>query len=217
MSARVWPSREEWQAKAEYAVRTSCTMYERLDRVQGHTDWSTLAEDQEAEDLAFAAAGTLRSLLTAEIDELRQLLPDRPKTAHQRGKWAVALGEEAYETAINLGALEQIRTELHRARAAKNWREIAWQLGRVRHSYSAIQLPARLIEADDRLQVIFDRMDTRRRKAAEEVEQAAVDREIARRATDQAWAEEMERRAAIDHPRVIRVGQTPPIEGERVT
>lgn len=217
MTARAWPSREEWQAKAEYAVRTSCTMYERLDRQQPNTVWITLAEDREVEDLAFTAAGTLRSLLTAEINRLRRLHPDRPSTAHQRAKWAAGLSEEAWETATNLGALEQMRTEIHRARTAENWREVAWQLNRIHRSYSGIQLPVELAEADDRIQAVFSLVDERRREAAVKVERAAVAAEVARRATDEAWAQELERRAAIDHPRVIRVGQTPPIEGDQVT
>lgn len=206
MTSRAWPSREEWQAKAEYAVRTGCTMYERLDRAQPGAVWITLAEDREVDDLAFAAAGTLRSLLTEEINRLRRLHPDRPKTAHQRAKWAAGLSDGAWETALNLGALEQMRTEIHRARTAENWREVAWQLNRIHRHYPDIQLPAELAQADDRMQAIFDLVDARREKAAKELEQATVDAEIARRASDEAWAQELERRAAIDNPRVIRMG-----------
>jgi len=217
MSGRAWPSREEWQANAAYAVRTFCTMYERLDKAQPDTVWYSLAEDQEFEDLAFSAAGALRTLLTAEIDDLRRLLPDRPKTAHQRAQWSSQLSEEAYETAVNLGALEQIRTELRRARSAGNWASICWELGRLRDHYPAIRLSADLLKAHDRMLELRELADARRKAAAEAIEQSAVDREVARRATDEAWAKELERRAAIDHPRVIRVGQTSPSKGDQVT
>ena len=99
-----------------------------------------------------------------------------------------------------------MRTEIHRARTSENWREVAWQLNRIHRHYPDIQLPAELARADDRMQAIFDLVDARREKAAKELEQAAVDAEIARRATDEAWAQELERRAAIDNPRVIRMG-----------
>lgn len=201
--SRNWPSREEWQAKAEYAVRTACTKYERLDRAQPDTVWYSLAEDQEYETLAFGAAGTLRTLLTAEIRELRRLLPDRPKTAHQRGKWSAGLTEEAYETAINLGALEQIRAELHRARTAKHWGTVCWELGRLREHYSAIPLSESLLKAHDRMLTLQGQAEKRREEAADAIEQSAIEREVARRATDEAWRKELERRERVESPRVI--------------
>lgn len=217
MSARVWPSREEWQAKAEYAVRTACTKWERLERLQPDTVWSSLAEDQEFEDLARPAAAQIRFLLTPEIGRLRSLLPDRPKEGRDRNAWFVALEGQAYEDACNLGALEEMRRDVERARRKQHWGSVCWELGRIRNHYSAIALPAELVKAHDRMLELQAAMEKRRDDAADAVQQAAIDREIARRSTDEAWAQELERRADIDRPRVIRVGQTPPIEGEQVT
>jgi hypothetical protein len=217
MSPRVWPSREEWQAKAEYAVRTACTKYQRLERAQPDTVWFSLAEDQEFEDLAAPAAGEFRRLLTAEINRLRALLPDRPKEGRSRNAWFVALEGQAYEVACNLGALEEMRRDVQRARQKEHWGVICWQLGRVRDHYAEIRLPSHLLDAHSRMVKLQASAEARREKAANAIQQSAIEREIAWRATDEAWAQELERRAAIDHPRVIRVGQTSPIGGDQVT
>ncbi|MGW8702300.1 hypothetical protein ACWGOK_36165 [Streptomyces eurythermus] len=217
MTARAWPSREEWQAKAEYAVRTACTKYERLDRAQPDTVWFSLAEDQEFEDLAAPAAAKFRALLTAEINRLRELLPDRPKEGRARNAWFVALEGQAYEDACNLGALEEMRRDVQRARREEHWGVVCWQLGRVRNHYKQITLPSHLTEAYSRMVKLQASAEKRREEAADAIQRSAIEREIARRATDEAWAQELERRAAIDHPRVIRVGQTPPIKGDQVT
>ena len=211
MTARAWPSREEWQAKAEYAARTSCTKYERLERLQPNTTWSSLAEDQEFEELAAPAAVQIRALLTPEIERLRSLFPDRPDKTRARGLWFVALEGQAYEDACNLGALEEMRRDVERARRAKHWGSVCWELGRIRNHYTAITLPDGLLKAHDRMLELQAAAEKRRDAAADAAEQAAVDREVARRATDEAWAKELERRAAIDHPRVIRVGRPHPL------
>lgn len=217
MTARAWPSRDEWQAKAEYAVRTACTKYERLDRLQPDTVWSSLGEDVEFEELAAPAAFQIRALLTPEIVRLRALFPERPSKTRARGLWFVALEGQAYEDACNLGALEEMRREVERARRQQRWGHVCWELGRLRNHYTAITLPYSLVKAHDRMLQLQAAAEQRREAAADAAEQAAVAREVSWRATDEAWAQELERRAAIDHPRVIRVGQTPPIEGDRVT
>jgi hypothetical protein len=203
---REWPSREEWQAKAEYAVRTACTMYERLDRLQPDTCWSSLAEDVEMEELARPAAVELRRLLTAEIDRLRALLPDRPKHTKPRVAWFLALEGARYEDAVNLSALERMRTDVQRAVRNEAWGGVAWPLGRLRKSYPAILLTDDLLAAHDRMEELSAAAAERRRAAAQAAEDAAVAREVARRATDEAWEQELERRREIESPRVIRYG-----------
>lgn len=204
MSEHQWPSRAEWQAKAEYAVRTSCTMYERLDRLQPGTVWSSLGEDIEMEELAKPAAAQLRRLLTAEIGRLRAKLPDRPTNSRLRAAWFVALEGERYEDACNLGSLEQMRAALQKEVRNGAWGGVAWQLGRVRQHYRAIQLPDDVLAAHDRMQELSGSAQERRRVAAQAAEDAAVAREVARRATDEAWEKELERRVRVESPRVIR-------------
>ncbi|MFB7359637.1 hypothetical protein [Streptomyces gardneri] len=218
MTARAWPSREEWQAKAEYAVRTGQTLYERLDRLQPDTNWWSLGEETELEELASTAAPEMRRLLTAEINRLRELMPERPAPGRKRAAWFVALEGEAYDNACNLGALEEMRTDVQRARQKHAWGGIVWHLGRIRSHYPAVTLPEQLLTAHDRMTELTASADERRKQAAIAAEQAAVDKEIARRATDKAWAKELERRATIDHPRIIRVGQqTAPSKDDQMT
>lgn len=217
MTGRAWPSREEWQAKAEHAVRTACTKYERLERANPGAYWYSLAEDQEFEDLAEPAARRLRPLLTAEIERLRALLPDRPVASRARVQWFTALEDRAYEDACSLGALEEMRREVEKARRSQEWLTISWHLGRIHKHYAQIALPADLVAAHDRMTVLHHSAEVRREKAADEIEQSAIAREIRRRATEEAWASELERRAAADNPRVIRVGaQTSPMTGDQV-
>lgn len=217
MTSRAWPSREEWQAKAEYAVRTACTKYERLDQLQPDAMWSTLAEDAEFEELALPAAAQIRTLLTPEIARLRELLPSRPDKTRARAAWFVALEGQAYEDACNLGALEAMRREVHRARREKHWGHVCWELGRLRRHYPSVVLPEDLLKAHDRMLELQGALHKRRDAAAEAAEQAAVDAEVVRRATDEAWAKELERRAAIDHPRDIHVGHNQLRDGDRMT
>lgn len=204
MTGRAWPSREEWQAKAEYAVRTFCTRYERLDRAQPDTVWFSLAEDIEFEELAVPAAAELRRLLTTEINRLRAKLPGRPAKSRALSAWFVELEGQAYEDACSLGALEGMRTDVQRARRNQLWTAVAWHLRRVRKHYTQIVLPDSLASACDRMVELMDVATARRAEAARAVEQSAIAKEVARRATDEAWQQEIERRANIDSPRVVR-------------
>ena len=217
MSARAWPSRGEWHANAALAVRTFCTKYERLEKAQPGTVWASLAEEREFEDLAGPAAKLIRALLTPEIARLRALVPDRPSGSRARVSWFVALEGQAYEDACNLGALEEMRREVERARRERRWGTVAWELGRLRKSYPAVTLPAGLVAMHDRLKELQDLAEARRDAAADAIELASVDREVERRRTDEAWASELDRRAEIESPRVVRVGQTSPVKGDQMT
>lgn len=55
-----WPTREEWQAKAEHAARTSCFAHERVSN--DPSDWLT---DQELSDGHALAAKVVRATRTA--------------------------------------------------------------------------------------------------------------------------------------------------------
>jgi hypothetical protein len=219
MTSRAWPSRAEWQANAEQAVRTFCTPSERLERINPNAVWSMLGEDIEFEELATAAAKAVRPLLTREIDRLRAALPDRPAAGRPRVAWFVELDDQRYEDACNLGALEEMRRNLQRAARDGNWGEIAWEVGRLFDHYQpAISLGPTLCSAIERMRALSASAEARHDQAARDAVDAAVSAEIARRATDEAWQQELERRASIDSPRVIRVGaQTSPSKGDQVT
>lgn len=212
MSAYAWPSREEWAAKAEYAVRTFCTPDERLEQALPGANWMTLSQEEEMETLATAAAKSVRPLLTAEIARLRLLLPDRPARTHARGLWFVELEGERYEAACNLGALEEMRRSIARAVRQENWVMIAWETGRLCDHYPAVTPPTEVAEAVGRMRAIDGEVRARRTAKAAEFTDAAVAAEIERRASDAGWEQELERRARIDGARngvtIHRIGAT---------
>lgn len=189
-------------AKAEYSVRTFCAPYERLPR---DAVFSTPDEDTRALAAAQAAAVAVRPLLTAAIADLKTRFPDRPKSGRARINWLLALEGEGWDTACYLSALEEKRRDI--ARHAKNgaWGGIRWELDKLDQNYPTVTLTPDLLRALGVLNDIHDRVSERRRAAAQALEDEAVAHRIAYRATDEAWAKELERRAAIDSPRVIRI------------
>ena len=219
MTGRAWPSREEWQASAEKAVRTFCTPSERLARINPGARWSTLDEDIEFEELATKAAKDVRPLLTQEIGRLRQTLPDRPAAGRPRMAWFIELEGQRYEDACTLGDLEEMRRDIQRAVRDSNWGTAAWEVGRLfDHYHPAITMSLALCNAVQRMRALSAAAQERHDQAAREAVDAAVAAEVARRATEEAWQKELERRADIDSPRVILVGaQTSPSKGDQVT
>lgn len=205
MSTYPWPSREEWAAKAEYAVRTFCTPHERLDQAFPGAHWPTLAEDTEMEELATTAAKTVRPLLTAEIGRLRELLSDRPAKGRARADWFCGLEGKPWKDACNLAGLEGIRATLARAVRDEHWGTIASELGRVYDNYPDITLPADVVAAVDRLRAIGFAINRRINEMAERLVDEAVGAEVAKRATDEGWAKELERRARIDGGPMVTV------------
>lgn len=203
--AAVWPSRAEWQAAAEYSVRTSCTPLERLERLERGVVWSTLAEDVELEELARSTAKALRPILRAEIGRLRAGFPDRPSTASTRGPWLVDLDNGRYEAACNLAGVEGIRREVARAVREEQWATVAWHGGRLRRHYPEITLDGPLLTALDRMDAILGAATARRDAAAHDAVEAAVAAAVAYRATDEGWAQELRRRERIDEARAGRI------------
>ena len=205
MSAYPWPSREEWAAKAEQWVRTFCTPDERLEQAFPGAHWPTLAEDTEMEELATSAAKATRPLLTVEIQRLKGLLPDRPPKGRARADWFIGLEGERWKNACDLAGLEGIRSSIARAVRDEHWGTIAWELGRLYDNYPGITLPADVVAAVDRLRAIGFAVHARRAKEADRLVEEAVAREVAKRATDEGWAKELERRARIDSGPLVTI------------
>ena len=201
-AGRAWPSRAEWAAKAEYAARTFCTRWERLPK---DARFITDAEETEARELGCTAGKTLRPLLTAEIDRLRALLPDRPEKSRERAAWLYDLPEGRYKLACDLAALEDMRRTVARAVREDGWGHVRWTLGRLRRHYP-VMLAGGLDVALDRLEAIGTAVQARRDAEAQRLEDEAVAREVARRVTDEAWVQELEWRAQVESPRVVRYG-----------
>jgi len=198
-----WPTREEWQAKAEYHIRTVCTRWERL---PADARFITDAEEVEARAWATDAAKRLRPALTAEINRLRALVPDRPAKTRERAAWFYDLPEDRYKVATDLAALEDMRRTVARAAREDGWGHIAFTLGRLYRHYARVMLDAGLDDVCEQLNARVVAVEARRDADARRLEDEAIAREVARRATDEAWAKELERRARVEQPRVIRVG-----------
>lgn len=205
MSAYPWLSREEWAAKAEYSVRTFCTPDERLEQAFPGAHWPTLAEDTEMEELATSAAKTVRPLLTAEIQRLKGLLPDRPPKSRARADWFCGLEGKPWKDACNLAGVEGIRASLARAVRDEHWGTITWELGRLYDNYPDITLPPDVVAAVDRLRAIGLAVNARRTKEADRLVEEAVAAEVAKRATDEGWAKELGRRARIDDGPLVAI------------
>lgn len=62
MTARPWPTREEWAAKAEYSVRTACYTNQRVS--SNPTAWITTNELAQARQLAEKVIRATRTALT---------------------------------------------------------------------------------------------------------------------------------------------------------
>ncbi|UQA95689.1 hypothetical protein [Streptomyces halobius] len=195
MSAtRQWPTRAEWQASAEYAVRTRCPA---VDRLPADAVFHTPEEAAEARMLARAAAGQARPALTAAITALRARLPDRPAAGRARVAWFLALDADREAVAEELAALESSRTRLARAAREEHLGAVLDELQRLLRS-SAVTPPEALPASAARLQELADAATVRRDQAAEAALQEAIAAEVARRCTDEVWEKELERRARVE-------------------
>lgn len=198
---RQWPTREEWQAKAEYSVRTLCTRWERIPE---GTRFITDAEEAEAIVWAVDAAKRVRPALTAEINRLRALVPDRPEKSRERTAWLCNLPEGRWEVATNLSALEEMRRTVARAARENDWGHIAFTLGRLHRGYARIMLDTGLDDVYERLASLAVAVDARREAEARRLEDEAIAREVALRATDEGWQKELEWRARVERPLITR-------------
>ncbi|MFD5881036.1 hypothetical protein [Streptomyces yangpuensis] len=203
MPERQWPSREEWQARAEYAVRTWCPA---ADRLPEDAVFSTPAEDAEALALIGVAAAGARSVATAAIGVLRERLPGRPSVGRARIAWFLDLDAETEVLASELAQLESARTRL--ARAVRTGHQ-GMALEELRHITDSptVEVPAEVAAAVARLGELGAVAAARRARAADEAQQKAIAAEIDRRRTDEAWALELERRRRAEAgPVIVRYG-----------
>jgi hypothetical protein len=194
---RIWPTREEWAAKAEYSVRTRCTARERLPK---DAVFITDAEAVRARELAATAAKLIRPMLTAEIDRLTALVPPKPKgrRTSEHNAWFLALPDEHHGNACNLAGLIDMRKQFAKDGREGGWGNIAWELSRIDKHYPAIPLRDGLLDAYTELAEIHDAVAERTDAEAKRLEDEAVARAVAVRSSDVGWAKELKRRAEID-------------------
>jgi hypothetical protein len=176
LTTRIWPTREEWAAKAEYSVRTVCYTSQRVSRFP--MDWLTEEQFLDARRLVEAIVKATRR----EINRAVRETPDNREVLGYRLQLnAAARGAKALYLEVN--------------KLAQDWSRIATVAG---HMGAAPEEAAKLSE-------LCAEMLKRRDTAAQADLDAAIEREIAKRNSDEGWAAELERRASIEAgPRVTR-------------
>ncbi|MFJ2752708.1 hypothetical protein [Streptomyces sp. NPDC087297] len=202
MPVRQWPGREEWQARAEYAVRTWCPP---RDRLPADAVFSTAAEEAEALTLVRDAAARARPAATAAIAVLRGQLPGQPAAGRARIAWFLDLDDATEAVASELAQLESSRTRLARALRSGHQGEALEELRHIA-SCPTVEVPAEVTSCLVRLSELAALAEARCNRAAEEALQKAIAAEVARRRTDEAWAHELERRDRVEAgPVVVRI------------
>ncbi|MFF0409114.1 hypothetical protein ACFYUY_01595 [Kitasatospora sp. NPDC004745] len=177
MSHRFWPAREEWAAKAEHYARSACYTDQRVSRFP--LDWLTVDQLVEARRLVAEIVKATRTAINRAVrsagdDTQRQVALDCRAQLNSANKTATALYQE-------VGMLAQ-----------------AWA-----HIAGAARVMGAAGPATDRLDELATEMRTKRDAAARAALDDAVNREIARRNSDEGWAAELERRARIEAGPVI--------------
>jgi hypothetical protein len=191
-----WPTREEWMADAERHVRQACYPSERIPNEIEH--YLSAAELAERDRLRVEIATATRPLLTAEINRLRAEFPDLPTRGRDRIRWLVALDDtdpERAELAAGIPHLEADRRTLTRYLRNGDTGPYGNPLAgsAITERADPVQL-ARLRELDELYR-------QRHAEAAETATREAVEREVARRRTDEAWQHQRQLWARIDHVR----------------
>ncbi len=156
-----WPTREEWQAEAERAERTSRHAAERVP--SDPADWLIREELAEARALAAKVVRQARAALTTAGNAAH-----RP-TLNEYGREAA--DPDAGVTALTCA-----------------WRSIL----RIADEQGQLSTPETA-----RLRQVYEELTTSHREGAQAAEDQAVRAAVAYRATDEAWAEELRRRARV--------------------
>lgn len=177
--SRMWPSRAEWAAFAEHAVRTACYPLERVP--EGAEHYLTPEEYAERERLFVEVSTAARPILTREINRLAALPLD-------------------VSTGSRLSVLRNAR--LHIGRRARGEPEPRRGSALSAPDPTVLSTEVADLLRDlpgwDRLHQLETRYEHARQEAADQAVRDAVAREIARRNSDEGWAKELERRARID-------------------
>ena len=172
MTARVWPSREEWAAKAEHSVRTACYPAQRVSNQPAA--WLTAEQLTEA-------AGLVDQIVKAGRREINRRLR--------------STGSETERAAL-LGHRSQLNAAAREARQyLPEVDELAHAWGRILQVSRALGVAA---EETRHLDALCCVMWQSRNDAAWEALQAAIDRTVAERNSDAGWAKELKRRARVE-------------------
>jgi hypothetical protein len=180
MAQYPWPTRDEWAAKAEYSVRTSCYLSQRVSDFP--SEWLTFDQLMEARRLVAAIVKTARTAINREARAA--------KANDDEERLRIVLGARAQ---LNDGNKYSLALYREADRLAQAWTNIA----------GAAHTAGTGGPEADRLNSLAVEMLSNRNAAAKADLEAAIAREIAKRNSDEGWAAELERRARIDAGPVI--------------
>lgn len=202
--SRDWPSREEWAARAEHAVRTACYPMERVP--EGAENYLSEDEVAEMDRLYVELSKSARAPLTAEIKRLLGTLPSPPPARPlDRSHWYDTLTPTQQGAWQVVQQLRNARLEIGRRANGQTYKLLTWMRSPLDYSVlspiAAPHLPdqvslARLAE----LEALYTSL---REVAADAALAAAIARTVAERNSDEGWAKELERRARLDGNHVI--------------
>jgi hypothetical protein len=172
VAQRVWPTREEWAAKAEQYVRTTCYTSQRVSRFP--LDW--LTSDQ--------------------LIEARRLVAEIVKVTRREINRVVRTTEDGDEQQVALNCRTQLNAANKTATALyKEADSLGQAWARICTSADVMGVAS---EQADQLAAIGTEMLQKRDDAAKAELDAAIEREKVKRASDEGWQQELERRASIE-------------------
>lgn len=193
----VWPTRDEWAAQAEYSVRTSCYLHERVSPNPLH--WITAEELAETRTLIAEILPIARRGLNRAIRPLLAEFADQPKSGGFYD-WYDTLTPERFARFEEYQSLRSHRTHLNASarESAHDWNDVqhlAVLWSRIRSAADKVGAAPELVQ---RLGEISAKMVAARDAAAEADLANSVAKRIAERNSDAGWAKELKRRAEID-------------------
>lgn len=192
MTGSPWPTREQWAAAAEHAVRTACYAIERVP--EGAEHYLTGDEFAERDRLYVALSTAVRRPLTAEIKRLSSLLPSPPPDHPLvRNSWYRNLLPQQQAIWQQIGALRTARLDIGRRAKGQPY-------GLMHYSVLSPEVGPFVADAEglDRLAALEAKYLRLRKQAAQEALDAAIAAAVAERNSDEGWAKELRRRARID-------------------
>ncbi|MFB8236116.1 hypothetical protein ACFC58_06150 [Kitasatospora purpeofusca] len=157
-----WPTRDQWQAEAERAERTSRAALTRVS--SDPAEWLTPEELTEA-----------RRLAAAVVRQARKALVTTGNVAHRP-----TLNEHGREAATDHAEVIDLTYA---------W----WSILRIAAEQGNLSTPE-----TERLRAVHTDLSAKHRQAAQAAEDEAVRRAVEYRATEEAWQEELTRRARVE-------------------
>ncbi|QMU78892.1 hypothetical protein GXW83_27505 [Streptacidiphilus sp. PB12-B1b] len=191
------PTREKWTADAEHHVRTLCMPSERVSSQPA--DWLNADELAELQALIPAILKTARTALNRAIRPHLHAFDDEPR-GYGWYDWRDALTPEQRAGFDQLCNARRDRTHLNAVvrRATGAWADVDTVTAGVGDLVHAVRTYGQPDPDTERLAELGHALSERRSTAAQEATEQAVQQEVARRQTDEAWTKQVRRWDDLD-------------------